>query len=260
MSSELVTDESGPTAPAELHDALPPPDPKSILLSIQKDGHYDGFDALGLLPHLLPSAQDGTDELLAVIAHQCSAKEVIMAAQEVVERLRSDAGEAEDVDDLSEGVNLAVQFTRITSLFAKAIPRLTLRKSPSQVLAPLAELEQFVSTAAKSASVAESRSVVRSSSLLVQELGMWVEGRAGDNDAELTASYVNRTLEACADLIQSCVAQKAFEACFPRLSVRSVIPGDWKDGQDVVLLSCGGIRYPGSSLYLLTPNPTWRPW
>ncbi|KAH9000877.1 hypothetical protein EDB86DRAFT_2801797, partial [Lactarius hatsudake] len=215
-------------------------------------------DALSLLPHLLPSAQDGTDELLAVIAHQCSAKEVVMAAQEVVEHLRSDAGEAEDVDDLSGGVNLAGVLTLCPWIIA--IPRLTLRKSPSQILAPLAELEQFVSTAAKYASVAESRSVVRGSSLLVQELGMWVEGRAGDNSAELTASYailtsfLDRTLEACADLIQSCVAQRAFEACFPRLSVRSVIPGDWKDGQDVVLLAVEAFGTLGRPL-LSDPKP-----
>jgi len=42
-----------------------------------------------------------------------------MVAQEVVERLRSDPDEAEDADGLSEGVSLAVQFTRIMSLFAK---------------------------------------------------------------------------------------------------------------------------------------------
>jgi hypothetical protein len=67
-----------------------------------------------------PSAQDGTDELLAVIARECSAKEVVMAAQEMVEHLRTDAGEVEDVDSSSEpDVNLAVQFTRIMSLFAK---------------------------------------------------------------------------------------------------------------------------------------------
>ena len=42
-----------------------------------------------------------------------------MAAQEMVEHLRSDAGEAEDADGLSEGVNLAVQFARIMALFAK---------------------------------------------------------------------------------------------------------------------------------------------
>jgi len=40
-----------------------------------------------------------------------------MAAQ-VVERLRSDPDEAEDTDG-SEGVSLAVQFTRIMSLFSK---------------------------------------------------------------------------------------------------------------------------------------------
>ncbi|KAI9444189.1 hypothetical protein H4582DRAFT_1919943 [Lactarius indigo] len=263
MSSELVANEhifTEPIISTELHDSPPPPDPKSVLLSVQKDGHYDGLDALSLLPHLLPSAQDGTDELLAVIAHQCSAKEVMVAAQEVVEHLRSDAGEAEDVDNLSEGVNLAVQFARITSLFAKAIPRLVLRKSPSQTLAPLAELEQFVSTATKSATVAESRSLLRGASLLVQELGTWVQGRTGDDTAELTASYViltsflDRTLEACADLIQSYVAQRAFEACFPRLSVRSVIPGDWKDGQDVVLLAVGAFGTLGRPL-LSDPNP-----
>jgi hypothetical protein len=42
-----------------------------------------------------------------------------MAAQEMVEHLRSDVGEAEDVDGLSEGVNLAVQFARVMALFAK---------------------------------------------------------------------------------------------------------------------------------------------
>ena len=43
----------------------------------------------------------------------------MMAAQEMVEHLRTDAREAEDVDGPSEGVSLAVQFTRIMSLFAK---------------------------------------------------------------------------------------------------------------------------------------------
>ncbi|KAH9171586.1 hypothetical protein EDB89DRAFT_1906865 [Lactarius sanguifluus] len=123
---------------AEFHNAPPPPDPKCVLLSVQKDGHHDGLvgldiimdlalalinnlllDAPSLLPHLLPSAQDSTDELLAVIALQFSMKEVVMAAQ-VDEHLISDGGEAEDVDDLLEGVGLAVQFTRITSLRQEA--------------------------------------------------------------------------------------------------------------------------------------------
>ena len=136
-----------------------------------------------------------------------------MAAQEMVEHLRSDAEEAEDADGLSEGVNLAVQFARIMALFAKgknihpqslcqwglicgswlvAIPRLALRKSPSQTLAFLAELEQLVSPAAIAGTVAESRSLVRGASLLVQELGVWAQGRAENDPAELTVSYVSK--------------------------------------------------------------------
>ena len=42
-----------------------------------------------------------------------------MAAQEMVEHLRTDAGEAEDVEGSPEldSVDLAVQFTRIMALF-----------------------------------------------------------------------------------------------------------------------------------------------
>jgi hypothetical protein len=53
----------------------------------------------------------------------------------------------------------------------------------------------------------------------------------------LLVSFLNATLEACADLIGSSVAQRAFEACFPRLSYRPIIHEDWKDGEDAVLLA-----------------------
>jgi hypothetical protein len=39
--------------------------------------------------------------------------------------------------------------------------------------------------------VVESRSLVRNTALLVQELGLWVQGKAGDSPTELTASYVS---------------------------------------------------------------------
>lgn len=141
-----------------------------------------------------------------MVARHCSAKEVVIAAQEVVERLRTDP--ADEVDDEPESVSLVVQLTRLVSLLAKgnlqplctngqpkfplvAYPRLALRKSPSQTLTSLAELEQLVSPAAKHATVAESRSLVRNTALLVQELGVWAHGKAGDNLTELTASYVS---------------------------------------------------------------------
>jgi hypothetical protein len=75
-------------------------------------------DALLLIPLLLPCPRDGTDDVLALIARHCSAKEVVMAAQEAAERLRSDPSEG-DSDDESEDVPLATQLTRLLSLLAK---------------------------------------------------------------------------------------------------------------------------------------------
>jgi hypothetical protein len=185
-------------------------------------------------------------------------------------------------------MSLAEQLIRMQSLFAKgmsrssmrwrertimpffhiqAFPRLVLRKSPSQTLAPVAELGQLLSHAAKYATVAEGRSLVRGAALMVQELGTWAKEKAGDDLPGLATSHVsgptlshhsciqarlcpkfvswqallesflNAAVEACADLVASCIAQRVFEACFPRLSYRSVIRQDWKDGQDALLLA-----------------------
>jgi hypothetical protein len=72
-----------------------------------------------------------------------------------------------------------------------AFPRLVLRKSPSQVLARLAEIEQLLIPAANRASVADGRLLVRNAALMIQELGGWVKGKAGDDLSELAASRVS---------------------------------------------------------------------
>jgi hypothetical protein len=48
---------------------------------------------------------------------------------------------------------------------------------------------------------------------------------------------MSATLEACADLIGSSVAQRVFQQRFPRLSFRHDILENWKDGEDAVLLA-----------------------
>lgn len=67
-----------------------------------------------------------------------------------------------------------------------------LRKSPSQALAPLAEIEELLIPAANHASVADGRSLVRSAALMIQELGEWVNRKAGDDLSELAASRVSQ--------------------------------------------------------------------
>jgi hypothetical protein len=48
---------------------------------------------------------------------------------------------------------------------------------------------------------------------------------------------LNAALEACADRVESSVAQRAFETCFPRHSHRPVSRQGWKDGEDALLLA-----------------------
>jgi hypothetical protein len=130
------------------------------------------------------------------------------------------------------------------------------------MLAPLAELERLLPPAAMHATVVEGRSLVRNAALRIQELGEWAKGKAGDDFPELSASHVsqvahnssseltesaqlqallvsflNATLEACADLVGSSIAQRVFETCFPRLSYRPAIREEWKVGEDAVLLA-----------------------
>jgi len=73
-----------------------------------------------------------------------------------------------------------------------AFPRLALRRSVSQTLVPpLAELKQLLSSAAKHATVAEGRSLVRIAALMVKELGVWVDRKAGRDLSELGTCYVS---------------------------------------------------------------------
>ena len=69
-----------------------------------------------------------------------------------------------------------------------------LRKSPSQALAPLAEIEQLLIPAANRASVADGQLLVRNAALMIQELGEWVKGKVGDDLSELAASRVSQAL------------------------------------------------------------------
>ncbi len=66
-----------------------------------------------------------------------------------------------------------------------------LRKSLSQTLSPLVEIEHLLNPAANHATVAEGRLLVRNAALMIQELGEWVKGRAGDDLSELAASRVS---------------------------------------------------------------------
>jgi hypothetical protein len=72
-----------------------------------------------------------------------------------------------------------------------------LRKSPSQALAPLAEIEQLLIPVANRATVADGRLLVRTAALMTQELGEWGKEKAGDDLSELAASRVSQATHNC---------------------------------------------------------------
>ncbi|TFY66849.1 hypothetical protein EVG20_g4242 [Dentipellis fragilis] len=229
---------------AAVLDENPERDLREIYQSVIKNGDEADLDPLNNLPHLLPCRDDAASDLLTLMAECGSAKEVIMACQEVVERLNA-APDDDDVDVDEHKLPLAGQVSRILSLYTSAIPRLKLRKSVSETLQPLVpELEPLVSAAALDASVNETRAIVTDVAHFVKTINAWAKNHIHEDDISETARYstlltslLDITLEVCADKVYSSVAQRAFEARFPRLVLRSAVRPDWAEGEKVILLT-----------------------
>ncbi|KAI0264600.1 hypothetical protein BC834DRAFT_992654 [Gloeopeniophorella convolvens] len=265
MSTNLVGNEEGKAA--ALTDLIisattdnSPLNLDDIILSIHSNQLQANLDPLDLLPHLLPCCHDGTDLLLDLVAHHASAKEIVIAAQEAVERLSS--GLPED-EQSPEQASLCVQFIRLISLLTLAIPRLVSRKPASQtLLASLPELERLVSSAAEGISVAEGRLLVRRAVLFVRALGTWVQEKAKNDLSELPkcytvlTSFLDGALEACADRLHTAIAQRVFKTCFPRLASRLVVRDDWQGGEEVVLLALDALSGLGRTFDMLQSRPT----
>ena len=87
---------------------------------------------------------------------------------------------------------------------------------------------------------------------------------------------MSATLEACADLVESSISRRVFQQRFPRLSYRLVIPENWKDGEDAVLLALVSVTTSDLNrglnnhrthvtvwvvISILSGlSPPWRPW
>ncbi|KAI0042820.1 hypothetical protein FA95DRAFT_1499530, partial [Auriscalpium vulgare] len=252
-------------------------DLSSIARAVVNEGIEDHLDALTLVPLLIPSAREGSDQLLETIGQHCSAKEIVIAVQESTERV----GGIVDEDQADEGhVSLAMQVARIMALYASgelptlsvlntplhasaAIPRLKVRIPPSEKLQTIfPELEETLSSAAAQASVHEGRTLVSNASHLVQKTAAWASENGGADSHELPkcnvllTSFLDTTLEACAGKIASSVDQRTFEACFPRFVYRSAVRPDWEEGAKAVLSALEASDALGRTFDVLHSQPT----
>ncbi|KAH9926692.1 uncharacterized protein B0H18DRAFT_1005143 [Fomitopsis serialis] len=183
-----------------------------------------------MLPLLIPCPENGADEFIRLISRECSAKEAIMATQEILEHLEMDQESDEAADD---ELWLVRQLVRVLAVYSLAIPRLPRRKkSPAQQIQPLlAELQSVMSGSMHSAGGSIGRKVLDSTRQFMEEITRWVnldvriDAEERKDIADVLLPFVISTLELCSNSTNGSLAQHAFELQYPRL----VIPSRDKD-------------------------------
>ncbi|TFK41716.1 hypothetical protein BDQ12DRAFT_678392 [Crucibulum laeve] len=230
------------------HDEKPEYTLADIYHLISQSGASSLLDPLNLVPLLISSRDAAAKDILALIGQCGSPKEVVMAVQEAVERLeeslRADDADDEDNEARKDGkkktLSLPGQLGQLVELYASAIPKLKLRrKTASETVRPLLlELDTAVSLASGRASKDEGRLLISNVSILAAKVIGWAKDFANVDEVkgckDILVSLLDATITACARCIHSSVAQRTFEKCFPRLTVRSAVEAGWEEGDSAM--------------------------
>ncbi|PPQ78415.1 LOW QUALITY PROTEIN: hypothetical protein CVT25_011890 [Psilocybe cyanescens] len=246
-----------------VHDKDPRMTLSEIYQIITTTGAPEYLDPLNTLQPLL-TCDDGTArDIISVIAQYSSAKEVVMAAQEALERLeRSLEPDSEEDDDEVKGQredtkhNLALsQIIVLIDTYASAIPRITLRqKSAADTLRPLCkELGTLVGLVTSNSTRSQGLALLSSILTFVEEVGQWTDAVDREKPDDLKAfvptwasesayrlktikkilnDLLDHSLLACERFIKANIAQRTLEECYPRLALRSRITSNWQEGAE----------------------------
>ncbi|KAJ7053285.1 hypothetical protein C8F01DRAFT_552006 [Mycena amicta] len=205
----------------------------SVLCQSPSEAH---LDPLTILPPLLQTRRSGANDLIALVGECGSAKEIVIAVQEILERVAR-ALAVEEEDDSDDSTPPAQQLLSLIRLSNSAIPRLKLRKkSPSETLKPLlSQLGRTIHLAGPQLTRDQGREVLSGLCQLSGNAFVWAQDHnSGEDVGLLLKSIVDSALSDCSHCIQSSMAQRTFERLYPRLTIRSQLPLDWKDGETVV--------------------------
>ncbi|KIJ97359.1 hypothetical protein K443DRAFT_9953 [Laccaria amethystina LaAM-08-1] len=232
-------------------------------------------DPLNSIPLLLSCNDPAAGHLLSLIGECCSAKEAVIAVQEAVERLdvsfNSHDGGFEEVEQKvpqQAASSPVVRLSILTGLYAASIPRLKLRKktAPDTLRPLLTELETMNVIAGPKASTEEGRALISATASLVKRATEWVKGSpdAKEEDVlgctKLMKNLLDITLTAYVHCIRSSVAQRTFEQCFPRLTIKTSVGAGWEEGEKVVLEALDAYTFLGCTFKELTSAPQQLPW
>ncbi|KAJ7727745.1 hypothetical protein B0H16DRAFT_249781 [Mycena metata] len=235
----------------------------SALCQSRSESH---LDPLSMLPHLLPSSQVAAKNLITLIGECGSAKEVVIAVQESLERVDSalnlEMEEEEEHDDASRA-SPTDQLISLISLYKSAIPRLKLRKkSPSETIQPLLpQIESTIQLAGSRLTRSQGCEIISSVSNLSLSVLSWATGLDQENQAacqEILKPLLETALSVCSHCIQSARAQRSFEALYPRLTIRSTVSPRWEDGEKAIddALTAYSSLGPTLDLDTLPPVPS----
>ncbi|KAK7028318.1 hypothetical protein R3P38DRAFT_2525446 [Favolaschia claudopus] len=212
-----------------------------IYSNVSQNGMESHLDPLGVLPYLLPSCQPAALNLIALIGECGNAKEVVVAVQEILERVDAalDSEEEDDQEEDSITKSPSEQLISLIHLYNSAIPRLRLQKrSPSDTIRPLlSQIQSTIQLAGPLLQRDQGRGLISSVSALSTSVLGWATG-FNETDLPNTKAILQNLLDTvvsqCSHCIQSSLAQRSFENLYPRFTVRSTASPGWEDGQVAV--------------------------
>ncbi|KAJ6484410.1 hypothetical protein C8R47DRAFT_554346 [Mycena vitilis] len=222
------------------NDEIPSVSLDQIYSALCQSPQESSLDPLSLLPYLLPSCQPAAKSLISLIGECGSAKEIVIAVQEILERLAISL-EMEDEEETEDAINEspADQLVSLIHLCNSAIPRLKLRKKlPSETIRPLlSQIESTLQLSGPRLRREQGRRIISSISELSLEVLSWATGLNAEDSAAckgILKSLLDTTISEYSHCIQSSLAQRSFESLYPRLTVRSTVPPGWEGGAQAI--------------------------
>ncbi|PPQ63456.1 hypothetical protein CVT24_004988 [Panaeolus cyanescens] len=247
-----------------VHDDAPTQTLSDIYNRVIADSGKDYLDPLHLIPLLVPSSDNSAGDVLALIGECGSPKEVIIAVEEALERLRHELEVEEDEDMGPHKASLSAQLGTLLDLYGSAIPRLKLRrKSALETIRPfIQELEGAIKLVAVQANRETALSLLTSISRLSNKFVIWLNSINLNGDEDLNnckaiiETLLDRTLIAFSNSIQSQIAQRTLEKRFPRQTVPSSDRYNWQPGEESVRTILESYKLLGNAPSKTVPSST----
>ncbi|KXN92552.1 hypothetical protein AN958_05407 [Leucoagaricus sp. SymC.cos] len=224
------------------------------------------LDPLSILSVLLPLRNSDAQNWIEFLGRCCSAKEVVLAIQEELERITERAEndeEGENSGDSSGKSTLVERLIALLLLSKSAITRLEpRRRTPSETLKfTLSELRQALEAISSRAKPSEGRKLLVLVEGLAEDILGWVQGLPAITRDEV--AKCQRELKSLDDhallnfrsSLRCDTAQRALEVCFPRLR-RVGEDQNFSDNPDAQIVIKRITRYDAALLETLGSTPS----